>query len=113
MPEKAHKHKEKRELSYLSRFPIFMETVGLEHNDNPLFKPFDDSLVAYGLHESTKRAPEEITLPGCLCAQRCSSRLFNFFARRIKDLVSGMLRGKCSRVLKIGKCADLAPCIIP
>ena len=50
MPEKAHKHKEKREPSYLSRFPIFMETVGLEHNDSPLFKPFAGFLVAYGLH---------------------------------------------------------------
>lgn len=50
MPEKAHKYKEKRELSYLSRFPIFMETVGLEHNYSPLFKPFAGFLVAYGLH---------------------------------------------------------------
>lgn len=67
MHEKAHKYKEKREPSCLSRFPIFMETVGLEHNYSPLFKPIVGSLVAFWLHAvapaQIKRTPR-IFSPG-------------------------------------------------
>jgi hypothetical protein len=78
MPEKAHKYKEKRELSYLSRFPIFMETVGLEHNDITLFKPFVGFLVAYGLHESTKKSPGGFS-PGLLLCEK-HMRVVMFFS---------------------------------
>ena len=78
MPEKAHKHKEKREPSYLSRFPIFMETVGLEHNYSLMFMGKIGSLVAYWLHESTKKSPGGFS-PGLLLCEK-HMRVVMFFS---------------------------------